>query len=211
MSGFFIIYMIAVLAISCIYRSIWGFAVNKVIENKGYSENWFWWGFFGGLIALIVALTKPDCNRYSYSGKEESFYHASPHNQDQAQAMSGEGWICSRCGKENGTYMAICSCGNSRPSRQYDRQHAQSIIDVGGWRCSCGKINASYIGTCSCGAVKSTQQSVKIVMDTTSNWLCTQCGRDNAPYIGTCACGMSKSAALEERKRREESEPKKNT
>lgn len=36
----------------------WGILVNKVIENKGYQENWFWWGFFFGFFALIVALTK---------------------------------------------------------------------------------------------------------------------------------------------------------
>lgn len=24
---------------------IWGIVCNKVIENKGYRENWFWWGF----------------------------------------------------------------------------------------------------------------------------------------------------------------------
>lgn len=38
---------------------VWGWAVNKVVKNRGYDENWFWWGFFFGLIALIVALTKP--------------------------------------------------------------------------------------------------------------------------------------------------------
>ena len=36
--------------------------VNKVIENKGYQENWFWWGFFFGIFALIVALTKQSVN-----------------------------------------------------------------------------------------------------------------------------------------------------
>ena len=35
-----------------------GVVVNKVIENKGYKENWFWWGFFFGIFALIVAITK---------------------------------------------------------------------------------------------------------------------------------------------------------
>lgn len=49
-------YLIAVV----IWGLIWGFATKKVIENKGYTENWFWWGFFFGFIALIVALTKPD-------------------------------------------------------------------------------------------------------------------------------------------------------
>ncbi len=41
---------------------IWGIVVNKVIENKGYEENWFWWGFFFGIFALIVALTKESAN-----------------------------------------------------------------------------------------------------------------------------------------------------
>lgn len=41
---------------------IWGIVVNKVIENKGYKENWFWWGFFFGFFALIVALTKQNVN-----------------------------------------------------------------------------------------------------------------------------------------------------
>ncbi len=41
---------------------IWGVVVNKVIENKGYEENWFWWGFFFGIFALIVALTKQSVN-----------------------------------------------------------------------------------------------------------------------------------------------------
>ena len=41
---------------------IWGIVVNKVIENKGYDENWFWWGFFFGIFALIIALTKQSVN-----------------------------------------------------------------------------------------------------------------------------------------------------
>ncbi len=48
------------LFIRIIWGIIWGFATHKVIENKGYYENWFWWGFFFGFIAFIVACTKPD-------------------------------------------------------------------------------------------------------------------------------------------------------
>ena len=40
--------------------SIFGFATNAIIRNKGYQENWFWWGFFFGLIAMLVALSKPE-------------------------------------------------------------------------------------------------------------------------------------------------------
>lgn len=47
-----------------IWGIIWGIVCNKVIENKGYDENWFWWGFFFGFIAFIVALTKSDNHHY---------------------------------------------------------------------------------------------------------------------------------------------------
>lgn len=50
------------LLIGLIWCIIWGIVVNKVIENKGYQENWFWWGFFFGIFALIVALTKQSVN-----------------------------------------------------------------------------------------------------------------------------------------------------
>lgn len=42
-----------------IWCVVWGIVVNKVIENKGYEENWFWWGFFFEVFALIAALAKP--------------------------------------------------------------------------------------------------------------------------------------------------------
>lgn len=38
---------------------IFGIAANAVIANKGYDENWFFWGFFFSFIALIVALSRP--------------------------------------------------------------------------------------------------------------------------------------------------------
>ena len=43
-----------------IWGVIWGYATKAVINNKGYEESWFWWGFFFGFIALIVAATKPE-------------------------------------------------------------------------------------------------------------------------------------------------------
>ena len=36
-----------------IYSIIWGVVCKKVIENKGYEENWFWWGFFFGIFAFL--------------------------------------------------------------------------------------------------------------------------------------------------------------
>ena len=42
-----------------VYGIIFGVVTNKVIKNKGYKENWFWWGCLFGVFALIVACTKP--------------------------------------------------------------------------------------------------------------------------------------------------------
>ena len=44
-----------------VYGIIMGFATQAIIENKGYNDNWFWWGFFFGIIALIVAAARPQC------------------------------------------------------------------------------------------------------------------------------------------------------
>lgn len=51
---------IVILIIGIIQGVVFGFATNQIIKNKGYSENWFWWGFFFSFLAVIVAATKPD-------------------------------------------------------------------------------------------------------------------------------------------------------
>jgi len=57
--------LIFIIGIFSAIGSIWGVVTRNIIRNKGYQENWFWWGFFFGLIAVIVALSKPDIsNKY---------------------------------------------------------------------------------------------------------------------------------------------------
>ncbi len=83
---------------------VFGFATNMVLINRGYNENWFWWGFFFGIIALIVALSKPDANQYS----------ASPYNSNASQtAKTGSGWKCS-CGTSHVSYVGSCGCGKTK-------------------------------------------------------------------------------------------------
>ena len=44
-----------------VFAFIWGFATDAVVRGKGYdSSGWFLWGFFFGIIAFIVALSKPE-------------------------------------------------------------------------------------------------------------------------------------------------------
>ncbi len=69
-----------------------GFLTQRVIRNKGYTTNWFWWGFFFGAIALIVALSRPKVYRPASS--------------------KGKWWQCS-CGRMN-PYMVRCNCGKTQ-------------------------------------------------------------------------------------------------
>ena len=71
---------------------IWGIVVQKVVINRGYNENWFKWGFFFHIFALIVALTKPQRNVYP------PLY------------FQPVGWKCS-CGLINSPYTKTCVCG----------------------------------------------------------------------------------------------------
>ncbi len=44
--------------VGLVWCIIWGIVVDEVVKNKGYRENWFWLGFFFGIFALIVAISK---------------------------------------------------------------------------------------------------------------------------------------------------------
>lgn len=91
--------------VTLISSLIWGIATHKVIQNKGYDENWFWWGFFFGIIALIVALTKPE-NKYNQTSTVTKEWK-------DRQTMKNGGWKCS-CGRINPHYTGTCACGKSK-------------------------------------------------------------------------------------------------
>lgn len=81
---------------------VFGFATQSIIENKGYHENWFWWGFFFGIIALVVASAKPQVYDYTtYSSKSAD------------QHLAAGGWKCT-CGKVHASYVSSCSCGKDK-------------------------------------------------------------------------------------------------
>lgn len=88
---------------------IWGFATQAVINNKGYNENWFWWGFFFGIIGFIIALTKPQCPKSEFAAD----------SYDNLRRISAEqnapgSWRCKKCGKFNASYIGTCACGCSK-------------------------------------------------------------------------------------------------
>lgn len=107
--GGFLIWLFLVIAQGVFF----GFATNAIIENKGYTENWFWWGFFFGLLALIVALTKPQ--RVTHSQYRGGGLYQSAESAYKQQMLAEGGWKCS-CGRVQASYVSTCSCGVSRQS-----------------------------------------------------------------------------------------------
>ena len=84
-----------------IWGTIWGVAVQKIVEIRGYHENWFWWGFFFSVIACIVACSKP---------------------QVAAKPLAFPGdWQCT-CGRMYPAYIGTCVCGK----KQYEIKAAKA-------------------------------------------------------------------------------------
>lgn len=116
------------LAIGVGERALLGYITNEILKNKGYSLNWFWWGFFFGLWAILFALIKPDLTRTYSDNQGNTFLHDYAEEEyNRRNNVSGE---------------------------KLQNINDIKLMDNGGWKCSCGRINASYVGTCGCGKLK---------------------------------------------------------
>lgn len=104
-----IFYLIILVAINCIF----GIATQSIIDNKGYDEKWFWWGFFFGIIAMLVALSKPE--NHSYQSANSKWMQSSSDTRDEAVLKQG-GWKCA-CGRVNPSYTGTCACGKRKDER----------------------------------------------------------------------------------------------
>ncbi len=104
--------------LSLIPSIIWGVVVYKVIENKGYYENWFWWGFFFGIFALIVALTKPTVQYTAEQHEEETKIKKILEEKEKERTIQNGGWECIKCGKVLPHYTGTCGCGNTKSNNE---------------------------------------------------------------------------------------------
>jgi hypothetical protein len=157
---------ILVLFVVSIPATIFGFATNAVVNNKGYEENWFWFGFFFGLLALTVALAKP--NQYCQSETFESNFRTG------SERIKTGTWRCPSCSKTNQSRTALCDCGTKRPKES-------PSIDA--WTCIfCDRSNPNTAAICYCGHKKSE-----------SRWVCKFCGQTNVKVTTICKCGLKKT------------------
>ena len=116
--------MIYIVLYKIIGGVIWGIVCNKVLENKGYSVNWFWWGFFFGFLAVIVAATKPQVH-YSEMEKYVDTQYGSALSSVAEEIRAKEylkegGWKCNSCGTVNPHYKDRCHCGRTKESNNND-------------------------------------------------------------------------------------------
>lgn len=118
--------MIVEMIVSLILGLIFGFATAAVREKKGYGRNWFWFGFFCGMVPLIIACAIPE--------KQDPYATYIPGGLERAM--------------EQNTY--------SEPQQSVftDEEFVKKTIGEGGWQCACGRANPGYVSTCSCGRNK---------------------------------------------------------
>lgn len=110
-----IVAAIVLLVILLVWGLIWGSITDAVMSGKGYSESWFWKGFFGGMYAYRDALRQPlaDHGDTPYPDEDDT-----PNMFLKGDLVDPEkepdAWQCRRCCKWNHKYSANCSCGNSK-------------------------------------------------------------------------------------------------
>lgn len=121
-------YVIGVL----VYSIICGFVCLGISSSRGMGGG-FWWGFWLGIIGIIVVAVRPNDNQYS--PKAQNYSHSS-YSSFSVEPPA-----------KPGTYAA----SYNRKEKTYEEE----IIEKGGWRCpACGKIHYDYVSACSCGEKK---------------------------------------------------------
>jgi len=111
-NNYSIITIFVIIGIYIIQGCVFGFATQSIIENKGYHDNWFWWGFFFGFIALLVALSKPELRNSNVA--EQSILHNVAEEARDNYIMKEGGWECAFCHKKNDRVVFTCICGKSK-------------------------------------------------------------------------------------------------
>lgn len=106
------------LIVAVAFGILWGKVTQNIIYNKGYENNWFWWGFWFGVFAVIVACTKPQLPPPTYSNPN---FYSSPRapsprpslSTANTKPLSRDDWQCS-CGRSHPPFVTSCVCGKSK-------------------------------------------------------------------------------------------------
>lgn len=117
-------YLIGRFILGIAWGLVWGFATAGVRDRKGYGRNWFWFGFFLGLVPFIIACAIPERKTETdLSGEVERLISVNGSSEPKQSVFAGEDYV-------------------------------QQTVEAGGWCCDCGRANPGYVSTCSCGRNK---------------------------------------------------------
>ena len=138
MTGYYIAYIV----ISLISGVIFGCITKSINEKKG-RDGGFAWGFWLGVIGIIVVACRP-----AIEYDDGQSYYRNP------QQMSSGGWQCS-CGRTHSAYETSCVCGGSKRNAPVVIQPPAAPAQPQAWICTCGRHHAPYESSCACGKLRS--------------------------------------------------------
>lgn len=135
---------IALSIVGIIVAIVLGFVSRNIVKNKNYPDelnHGFAWGFWLGLIGLIVCLTKPNYFE-TIQGRNGQPFNPNMMNMNNPYGYppQGQNGVPPYGNQQYGTPM--------QDPNQFGAQQQQ-----GGWQCTCGKMNDSDSNFCSiCGS-----------------------------------------------------------
>lgn len=89
--------------VSLICACFWGFITSLISESKGYDSG-FWWGFWLGIIGLIVVAFKPT----NYDSLKD----------EETDDIEFDDWTCPNCRQLNDGFASECMrCELPRPEK----------------------------------------------------------------------------------------------
>lgn len=108
---------------------IFGLITQYVANSKGY-DGGFWWGFFLGLIGLLVVGFRPSIEQPASPSYTESRYSQ---EERERNILDNGGWKCD-CGKVNFDYVSTCHCGRNKRevlAKRYEaEEQAKHSIEI---------------------------------------------------------------------------------
>ena len=138
MEEFLVAYYFSMILVGIVNGIIWGCITRAINEGKGY-DGGFAWGFWLGVIGLVVVLCRP---------RIQDTYTQLAYADDWSRPIPAGGWRCV-CGKPHYDYETTCGCGRSKRNATFGQSTAE-----GAWTCSCGRHHGPQEKSCVCGKTK---------------------------------------------------------